>query len=217
MRPRKIRPAAGARSANRTRSATRSRSASVDQATRETRVRVKLNLDGTGERKIHTGIGYFDHMLEQLAFHGLLDLELSCEGDLDVDSHHTVEDVGLALGKAIDQALGERTAIRRYGHAYIPMDETLVRVVLDFSGRPEFHFQGTFTRDRIGELETQMVPHFFKSVALAARMTLHMDVLHGENDHHKAEALFKGLARALADAIVREPRRAGVSSTKGRL
>jgi imidazoleglycerol-phosphate dehydratase len=193
------------------------RTASIEQATRETRVRVKLNLDGSGQRQVRTGIGYFDHMLEQLAFHGLLDLELSCEGDLHVDNHHTVEDVGLALGKAIDQALGERTGIRRYGHAYIPMDETLARVVLDFSGRPEFHFRGEFSHDRIGELETQMVRHFFKSVAQAARMTLHMELLYGENDHHKAEALFKGLARALSDSIAVEPRRAGVSSTKGKL
>lgn len=193
------------------------RTAVVDRETRETRVRVKLDLDGSGKRTVKTGIGYFDHMLEQLAFHGLLDLELTCEGDLHVDSHHTVEDVGLALGKAIDEALGDRTGIRRYGHAYIPMDETLARVVLDFSGRPEFHFQGMFSRDRIGELETQMVSHFFKSLALASRMTLHMDVLKGENDHHKAEALFKGLARALSDSIVREPRRHEVSSTKGNL
>ena len=193
------------------------RTATVEQATQETRVRVVLNLDGSGQRKVQTGIGYFDHMLEQLAFHGLLDLELQCQGDLHVDSHHTVEDVGLALGKAIDQALGDRSGIRRYGHAYIPMDETLARVVLDFSGRPEIHFQGGFRHDRIGELETQMVQHFFKSVALAARMTLHMALLYGENDHHKAEALFKGFGRALSDSIAVEPRRAGVSSTKGKL
>jgi imidazoleglycerol-phosphate dehydratase len=193
------------------------RTATIEQATQETRVRVVLNLDGSGQRKVQTGIGYFDHMLEQLAFHGLLDLELQCQGDLHVDSHHTVEDVGLALGKAIDQALGDRSGIRRYGHAYIPMDETLARVVLDFSGRPEIHFQGGFRHDRIGELETQMVQHFFKSVALAARMTLHMALLYGENDHHKAEALFKGFGRALSDSIAVEPRRAGVSSTKGKL
>lgn len=193
------------------------RTASIEQATRETRVRVTLNLDGSGQRQVRTGIGYFDHMLEQLAFHGLLDLELSCEGDLHVDNHHTVEDVGLALGKAIDQALGERTGIRRYGHAYIPMDETLARVVLDFSGRPEFHFQGAFSQERVGELETQLVRHFFKSVAQAARMTLHMELLYGENDHHKAEALFKGFARALSDSVAVEPRRGGVASTKGKL
>jgi imidazoleglycerol-phosphate dehydratase len=193
------------------------RTASLEQATKETRVRVVLNLDGAGQSKVETGIGYLDHMLEQVAFHGLLDLDLQCRGDLHVDSHHTVEDVGLAMGKAIDQALGDRGGIRRYGHAYIPMDETLARVALDFSGRPEFHFLGGFRHDRIGELETQMVPHFFKSLALASRMTLHMALLYGENDHHKAEALFKGLARALSDAIAVEPRRAGVSSTKGKL
>jgi imidazoleglycerol-phosphate dehydratase len=193
------------------------RTATLEQATRETRTRVVLNLDGKGTRKVTTGIGYFDHMLEQLAFHGLLDLEVKCEGDLHVDSHHTVEDVGIAIGKALDRALGERAGVRRYGHAYIPMDETLARVVLDFSGRPEFHFQGTFSRDRIGELETQMVPHFFKSVAVAARMTLHMAVLYGENDHHKCEALFKGFARALSDAVLVEPRRREVASTKGTL
>jgi imidazoleglycerol-phosphate dehydratase len=193
------------------------RTATIEQETRETRTRVVLNLDGSGTRAIRSGIGYFDHMLEQLAFHGLLDLELTCQGDLHVDSHHTVEDVGLALGKALDAALGARTGIRRFGHAYVPMDETLARVVLDFSGRPDFHFQGAFARDRIGELETQMIPHFFKSVATAARMTLHMALLYGENDHHKSEALFKALGRALADAVTVEPRRAEVASTKGTL
>ena len=176
-----------------------------------------LNLDGKGAHKVSTGIGYFDHMLEQLAFHGLLDLEVDCKGDLHVYSHHTVEDVGLAIGKAIDRALGERTGIRRYGHAYIPMDETLARVVLDFSGRPEFHFRGEFTNDRIGELATQMIPHFFKSVAIAARMTLHMALLYGENDHHRSEALFKGFGRALSDSVLVEPRRVEVASTKGTL
>ncbi len=193
------------------------RTAALENATRETRTRVKLNLDGKGTRKVSTGIGYFDHMLEQLAFHGLLDLELECKGDLHVDSHHTVEDVGIALGKAIDSALGERSGIRRYGHAYIPMDETLARVVLDFSGRPEFHFRGEFSHDRIGELETQMIPHFFKSVAIASRMTLHMALIYGENDHHRCEALFKGFGRAVSDAILVEPRRSEVASTKGKL
>jgi imidazoleglycerol-phosphate dehydratase len=193
------------------------RNATVEQATKETRTRIVLNVDGTGTRKIGTGIGYLDHMLEQLAFHGLLDLEVSCTGDLRVDSHHTVEDVALALGKALDRALGERSGIRRYGHAYVPLDETLARAVLDFSGRPEFHFQGAFARDRIGELETQMIPHFFKSLAMAARMTLHLALLQGENDHHKCEALFKAFARALADAVTLDPRRAEVASTKGTL
>ena len=191
------------------------RSADIEYATRETRTRLRVDLDGTGQARIATGIGYFDHMLEQLTFHGLLDLEIATEGDLHVDSHHTVEDVGIALGRGLDQALGARSGIRRYGHSYVPMDETLARTVLDFSGRPEFHFQGAFTQDRLGTLETQMVPHFFKSVAVAARLTLHMALLYGENDHHKAEGLYKSFGRALADAITLEPRRAGVSSTKG--
>lgn len=191
------------------------RSAEIEYDTRETRTRLKVELDGTGQARIATGIGYFDHMLEQLTFHGLLDLEVSTEGDLHVDSHHTVEDVAIALGRGLDQALAERSGIRRYGHSYVPMDETLARTVLDFSGRPEFHFQGAFTRERLGTLETQMVPHFFKSVAVAARLTLHMALLYGENDHHKAEGLFKSFGRALADAVTLEPRRAGISSTKG--
>ena len=192
-----------------------SRSAEIEYATRETRTRLRLDLDGGGQARIETGIGYFDHMLEQLCFHGLLDLEIATEGDLHVDSHHTVEDVGIALGRGLDQALGERSGISRYGHSYVPMDETLARTVLDFSGRPEYHFQGRFERERLGTLETQMVPHFFKSVAVAARLTLHMALLYGENDHHKAEGLFKSFGRALADAVTLEPRRAGVSSTKG--
>jgi imidazoleglycerol-phosphate dehydratase len=192
-----------------------SRRAQIDYATRETRTRLTVELDGTGQARVETGIGYLDHMLEQLAFHGLLDLELHCEGDLHVDGHHTCEDVAIALGRGLDQALGERSGIRRYGQSHVPMDETLARTVLDFSGRPEFHFQGAFTRERLGTLETQMVPHFFKSVAVAARLTLHMALLYGENDHHKCEALFKSCGRALADAVTLEPRRAGVSSTKG--
>lgn len=192
-----------------------SRSAEIEYATRETRTRLRLDLDGSGQARIETGIGYFDHMLEQLCFHGLLDLEIATEGDLHVDSHHTVEDVGIALGRGLDQALGERHGIRRYGHSYVPMDETLARTVLDFSGRPEYHFQGSFDRERLGTLETQMVPHFFKSVAVAARLTLHMAILYGENEHHKCEALFKGFGRALAAAVALDPRRGGVASTKG--
>jgi imidazoleglycerol-phosphate dehydratase len=191
------------------------RHAELEYATRETRTTLRLELDGSGQSRIDTGIGYFDHMLEQLAFHGLLDLEVACQGDLEVDAHHTVEDVGIALGRALDQALGERIGIRRYGHAYVPMDETLARAVLDFSGRPEFHFQGTFSHARIGTLDTQMIPHFFKSVAIAARLTLHMALLYAENDHHKSEGLFKAFGRALADAVTYEPRRGGISSTKG--
>ncbi len=138
------------------------RKAEIEYATKETRTRLSLNLDGSGKHAVETGIGFLDHMLEQLAFHGLLDLELTCKGDLHVDSHHTVEDVALALGQGIDQALGERGGIRRYGHCYYPMDETLVRVALDFSGRPECHFQGEFSNARIGKLDTQLIPHVFQ-------------------------------------------------------
>lgn len=193
------------------------RKAKIESSTRETSVRLSINLDGRGTHKVDTGIPFLDHMLEQLAFHGLLDLELRCKGDLEVDSHHSVEDVALALGRGIDKALGKRTGIRRYGHSYYPMDETLVRVVLDLSGRPEFHFQGEFSRAELGGLHTEMIPHFFKSLATAARLTLHMSVLYGENDHHKCEGLFKAFARALAEAVTLEPRRAGVASTKGML
>lgn len=187
----------------------------VEYATKETKTLLKLNLDGSGQASIDTGIGYFNHMLEQVAFHGLLNLEIATQGDLEVDTHHTVEDVGIALGRALDQALGDRKGIRRYGHSYLPMDETLGRAVLDFSGRPEFHFQGEFSYMRIGELDTQMIPHFFKSVAIAGRLTLHLALLYGENDHHKSEALFKAFGRALCEAVTPDPRRKGVSSTKG--
>ncbi len=192
-----------------------SRRAEIEYATKETRTTLVLELDGTGESRVSTGIAYLDHMLEQWAFHGLLNLELSCQGDLDVDSHHTVEDVGIALGRALDQALGERTGIRRYGACHLPMDETLARAVLDFSGRPEFHFQGEFDAPRLGGLDTQMIPHFFKSLAVASRSTLHLALLYGENDHHRCEALFKATGRAIAEAVQPDPRRGGIASTKG--
>ena len=191
------------------------RRAEFEYATKETRTRLSLVLDGSGRSDVKTGVGYLDHMLEQLAFHGLLDLTLHTEGDLHVDSHHTVEDAGIAIGRALDQCLGERAGIRRYAHCYLPMDETLARAALDVSGRPEFHFQGSFDTPRLGELDTQMVPHFFKSVALNARFTLHLALLYGENDHHRCEALFKAFARSLADAVTLDPRRVGVASTKG--
>ena len=193
------------------------RKAKIEYGTKETRTTLTLNLDGKGTHKVDTGIPFLDHMLEQLAFHGLLDLEVRCKGDLEVDSHHTVEDVALALGSAIDKALGERKGIRRYGQCHYPMDEALVRAVLDLSGRPDFHFQGEFRRPALGALHTEMIAHFFKSVATAGRLTLHMAVLYGENDHHKCEGLFKAFARALADAVTLEPRRSGVASTKGKL
>ena len=191
------------------------RKADIAQDTKETRTRITLNLDGKGVSTVNTGIAYFDHMLEQFAFHGLFDLKVTCKGDLKVDSHHTVEDVGLALGKAIDKALGDRSRIRRFSHCYYPMDETLVRAVMDLSGRPEFHFQGEFRYAKVGALDSHMIPHFFKSLAITARLTLHLAILYGENDHHKCEGLFKAFTRALRDAVARDPRRGGVVSTKG--
>ena len=194
-----------------------SRTASIERKTRETLVRVKLNLDGEGTSETNTGIDFLDHMLDQLAFHGLMDLEVSCEGDLRIDSHHTTEDIGIALGQALKEALGEQKGIRLYGHAYIPMDEALLRVVLDCSGRPDFVFNGEFGRYNLGDLDTQMIPHFFKSLAFNCGLTLHLSILYGSNDHHKCEGLFKAFARALSDAVTLDPRRMGVSSTKGTL
>ena len=194
-----------------------SRTASIERKTRETLVRVKLNLDGEGTSETNTGIGFLDHMLDQLAFHGLMDLAVSCEGDLHIDSHHTTEDIGIALGQALKEALGEKKGIRRYGHAYIPMDEALLRAVLDCSGRPDFVFNGEFGRYNLGDLDTQMIPHFFKSLAFNCGLTLHLSILYGSNDHHKCEGLFKAFARVLSDAVTLDPRRMGVSSTKGTL
>ncbi|MBF0286650.1 MAG: imidazoleglycerol-phosphate dehydratase HisB [SAR324 cluster bacterium] len=185
--------------------------------TKETSVELELNLDGTGQYDINTGIGFLDHMLEQLSFHGLFDLTLRCKGDLHIDSHHTTEDIALTLGDAFLQALGEKKGIRRYAHAYIPMDEALLRTVVDLSGRPEFHFQGKFTQLALGGLATELIPHFFKSFAMASRITLHMAILYGTNDHHTCEGLFKSLARALYDAVQIDPRREVATSTKGTL
>jgi len=195
----------------------KSRTAIIERKTRETLVKVKLNLDGEGTSETNTGIGFLDHMLDQLAFHGLMDLAVSCEGDLHIDSHHSTEDIGIALGQALKEALGEKKGIRRYGHAYIPMDEALLRAVLDCSGRPDFVFNGEFGRYNLGDLDTQMIPHFFKSLAFNCGLTLHLSILYGSNDHHKCEGLFKAFARAFSDAVTLDPRRMGVSSTKGTL
>ena len=194
-----------------------SRTASIERKTRETLVKVKLNLDGEGTSETNTGIGFLDHMLDQLAFHGLMDLTVSCKGDLHIDSHHTTEDIGIALGQALKEALGEKKGIRRYGHAYIPMDEALLRAVLDCSGRPDFVFNGEFGRYNLGDLDNQMIPHFFKSLAFNCGLTLHLSILYGSNDHHKCEGLCKAVARALSEAVTLDPRRRGVSSTKGTL
>jgi len=192
------------------------RFASLRRKTNETDIAVFLNLDGGGETDIKTGIGFFDHMLELFARHALVDLSLQADGDLAVDEHHTVEDTGLALGAAMAEALGNRRGIERYGFV-LPMDEALVEVAVDLSGRPCFVFDGRFRRDRVGELPTELVPHFFESLSQSLRCSLHMTIRRGKNEHHKIEALFKGLGRCLRQAFRLCPHERGVPSTKGTL
>ena len=194
------------------------RIATVTRKTSETDVSVTVNLDGTGQRSISTGIGFYDHMLEQLARHGLFDIEIRTVGDLHIDAHHTVEDTAIALGEAFAKALGDRAGITRYGHAYVPMDETLARVALDISGRPFLVWKVGFTQSRLGEMDTELFWHVFHSFAQAAGITLHAEALYGQNNHHIAEGLFKALARALKQAVAIDPRQPGaIPSTKGTL
>lgn len=194
------------------------RTATVTRKTSETDVSVSVNLDGTGRCSISTGIGFYDHMLEQLARHGLFDLEIKTVGDLHIDAHHTVEDTAIALGEAFAKALGDRAGITRYGHAYVPMDETLARVALDISGRPFLVWKVNFTQSRLGEMDTELFWHVFHSFAQAAGITLHTEALYGQNNHHIAEGLFKALARALKQAVALDPRQLGsIPSTKGTL
>ena len=184
--------------------------------TLETRIRARLDLDGTGVSKLATGIGFFDHMLDQIARHGLFDLEVEAVGDLHIDGHHTVEDVGITLGQAFRLAVGDRKGIRRYGHAYVPLDEALARVVIDLSGRPGLELDIAFTRAMIGGLETELVHEFFQGFVNHALVTLHIDCLKGRNAHHQAETAFKAFGRALRMAVERDPRAAGTTpSTKG--
>ena len=192
------------------------RSATIARDTRETRIRATVNLDGTGAYHVTTGVGFLDHMIEQLSRHSLMDLDLEVKGDLHVDQHHTVEDSAIAVGEAVSKALGERRGIVRYGHAYAPMDETLSRCALDISGRPHFVWKSAFTQERLGEMDTELFSHWFASFAQAAGITLHLETLYGENNHHIAESLFKALARALRAAVAIDPRVAdAVPSTKG--
>jgi imidazoleglycerol phosphate dehydratase HisB len=186
----------------------------VDRLTAETAIRLELLLDGEGQSEVQTGLGFLDHMLAALARHARFDLELECDGDLDVDDHHTAEDCALALGMALDQALGDRRGIRRFGHGYAPLDEALARVVVDFSGRPSADVDLGFRRERIGDIATENLTHVFVSLAATARMTLHVDVLKGTNDHHRAEAAFKALALALREAVALDGS-VDVPSTKG--
>jgi len=193
------------------------RAAKIECKTKETAIKLELNLDGSGKTNIKSGIGFLDHMLDLWAFHGMFDLKLKCDGDLEIDTHHTTEDIALALGRALAEAVGEKKGIFRYGHSYVPMDESLIRAALDLSGRPEFVFHGEFTQPTIGYLDTQMITHFFKSLAVSARMTLHLSILYGINDHHKCEGMFKSVGRALRAAVELDPRRKDVVSTKGTL
>ena len=194
------------------------RIAEVQRDTKETKIRVRVNLDGSGAARLATGIGFFDHMLDQVARHGLIDLDVDCQGDLHIDGHHTVEDVGITLGQAVGQALGDKRGIARYGHAYVPLDEALSRVVVDFSGRPGLHMRVDFSSGMIGTLDTQLVFEFFQGFSNHAGVTLHIDNLKGVNAHHQCETVFKAFARALRTAVSVDPRLGNVvPSTKGSL
>jgi len=194
------------------------RTSTISRETTETNIALSLNLDGTGQSKINTGVGFLDHMLRHIAVHGLFDLEVKATGDLEIDPHHTVEDVGIVLGQAFDQALGDRTGIVRMGSAYVPMDESLAFVAVDLSGRPYAVIQAEWHMPSIGSLPTVLIPHFLESLAFQAKINLHARVEYGRDDHHQAEALFKALGRALDAATLIDPRRAGsVPSTKGTL
>jgi len=194
------------------------RAAQVSRNTAETRITVRVDLDGSGQARLHTGIGFFDHMLDQIARHGLLDLDVQAEGDLHIDGHHTVEDVGITFGQALARAIGDKKGIRRYGHAYVPLDEALSRVVIDFSGRPGLVMNVPFKSGMIGTFDTQLAHEFFQGFANHALVTLHIDNLRGDNAHHQAESVFKAFARALRAAVEVDARAAGVvPSTKGLL
>jgi len=197
---------------------TTARTAEVTRHTAETRITVRVNLDGAGQAKLSTGIGFFDHMLDQIARHGLIDLDIQAEGDLHIDGHHTVEDVGITLGQAVAKAVGDKKGIRRYGHAYVPLDEALSRVVIDFSGRPGLVMHVPFKSGMIGAFDSQLAFEFFQGFVNHAGVTLHIDNLRGENAHHQAESVFKAFARALRAALELDPRSAGqIPSTKGSL
>ncbi len=194
------------------------RQAEVVRNTKETRIRVRVNLDGTGTANVSTGIPFLEHMLDQLARHGMIDLEIEAKGDLHIDAHHTVEDIGITLGQAFARALGDKAGVQRYGYAYVPLDEALSRVVIDFSGRPGLEFHVPFTRARVGEFDVDLVHEFFQGFVNHAQATLHVDNLRGDNAHHQCETVFKAFARALRMAAALDPRSAGVvPSTKGSL
>lgn len=194
------------------------RQATITRNTNETQITVAVNLDGTGKASLASGVPFLDHMLEQIARHGLIDLDVRASGDLHIDAHHTVEDIGITLGQALTKALGDKKGVRRYGHAYVPLDEALSRVVLDLSGRPGLEFHVTFTRARVGEFDVDLVHEFFQGLVNHALVTLHVDNLRGDNAHHQCETIFKAFGRALRAAVEVDARMAGaVPSTKGSL
>ncbi|MCB2047876.1 MAG: imidazoleglycerol-phosphate dehydratase HisB [Novosphingobium sp.] len=194
------------------------RTARIARKTHETDIVVEVNLDGTGAFDVSTGIGFLDHMIEQFSRHSLIDITCRIEGDLHVDQHHTTEDSAIAIGQAISQALGDKGGIGRYGAAYSPMDETLARVALDISGRPFLVWRAKFTQERLGEMDTELFEHWFHSIAQAAGITLHIELLYGENNHHICEGIYKGFARAMRQAVTLDPRKGGaIPSTKGQL
>ena len=194
------------------------RTADVTRNTKETQIRARIDLDGTGAAQLATGIGFFDHMLDQIARHGLIDLDIQAAGDLHIDGHHTVEDVGITLGMAVAQAVGDKAGITRYGHSYVPLDEALSRVVIDFSGRPGLHMNVPFKSGMVGAFDTQLTYEFFQGFVNHALVTLHIDNLKGDNAHHQCETIFKAFARAMRMALTADPRSAGViPSTKGSL
>lgn len=197
---------------------TKNRTAKISRKTKETEITVSVNLDGTGAAKIDTGVGFFDHMLEQLAKHSLIDITIKAKGDLHIDAHHTVEDCGITLGQALKEAIGDKKGIRRYGHAYLPMDEALSRVALDFSGRPFLVWQAEFTSPALGTMDTELFREFFQALSSASGMTFHAESLYGTNNHHIAESLFKATAKALRMAVEIDARAEGqLPSTKGAL
>jgi len=193
------------------------RKSSVIRNTKETRITCRVNLDGTGNCNAETGIRFLDHMIELFSKHSLIDVDISCKGDIDVDDHHTVEDVAITLGQCIDKALDDRVGINRFGMAYVPMDESLARCVVDLSGRGYSVFKAEFTRSKVNDLSTEMVEHFFKSMSENIRANIHIELLYGKNNHHRIESIFKSFAIALREGVSKNPRIKGIQSTKGKL
>jgi len=193
------------------------RQANIERTTRETDIRLSINLDGTGTSELNSGIPFLDHMLEQIARHGLVDLNVYAKGDLEIDAHHTVEDIGICLGEVLREAIGDKAGIVRYGHAYVPLDEALSRVVLDFSGRPDLEYHVNFPKEMVGTFDVDLFKEFFQAVANHARISLHIDSLRGKNNHHIIETVFKAFGRALRMAVENDPRQSGIPSTKGAL